>query len=143
MCAMQQPATDAELVDALARRRLGLPPQPSQPFTVHDVVVIFNSDPSDLYGNKYGGGGATSSGGVYFFRNQFTCDDGWKVAAGTQPVLDGVGAIVGTKDTLVFHEGRWLPRTRWAMDEFKAEYQMGFDYSDYWLRLYRLRRLEG
>ncbi|TKW08991.1 hypothetical protein SEVIR_6G062200v4 [Setaria viridis] len=142
MCAMQQPATDAELVDALARRRLGLPPQPSQPFTVHDVVVIFNSDPSDLY-DKYGGGGATSSGGVYFFRNQFTCDDGWKVAAGTQPVLDGVGAIVGTKDTLVFHEGRWLPRTRWAMDEFKAEYQMGFDYSDYWLRLYRLRRLEG
>lgn len=93
--------------------------------------------------DKYGGGGATSSGGVYFFRNQFTCDDGWKVAAGTQPVLDGVGAIVGTKDTLVFHEGRWLPRTRWAMDEFKAEYQMGFDYSDFWLRLYRLRRLEG
>ncbi|CAO2176491.1 unnamed protein product [Urochloa humidicola] len=129
-----QPPTEAELVDALAQRKWGLPPLASQPFTVHDVY-IFNSDPSHLY-DRFGGG-ANSSGCVYFFCGRFTCDDGWKVAAGTQPVLDGGGAVVGWKDTLVFHEGRWLPRIRWAMDEFETNYH------DDWLRLYRLRRLDA
>jgi len=44
----QQPVTDVELVDALARRRRGLPPPPSEPFTIHDVF-IFDHDPSYLY----------------------------------------------------------------------------------------------
>ena len=44
----QQPVTDVELVDALARWRRGLPPPPSQPFTVHNVF-IFDHDPSYLY----------------------------------------------------------------------------------------------
>lgn len=93
----------------------------------------------------YGGGAADSSGGcVYFFSDQLTyLPDGWKVAAGTQEVLDAGGAVVGHKDTLVFHEGRWLPRTRWAMDEFDAMHQEGFRYSGHDLRLYRLRRLDG
>lgn len=47
----QQPVTDVELVDALARRRRGLPPPPSQSFTVHDGddVFIFIYNPSNLY----------------------------------------------------------------------------------------------
>ncbi|CAO2189818.1 unnamed protein product [Urochloa humidicola] len=133
MCAaMRQPAvTEAELVDALAQRKPGLPPPPSQPFTVHDVY-IFNSesDPSRLY-DTYGAGADC----VYFFCEMFTCNDSWKVTAGTQPVLDG-GA-------LVFHEGRWLPRMSWAMDEFRTEYHEGFKFSLCWMRLYRLRRLDA
>ncbi|CAO2199944.1 unnamed protein product [Urochloa humidicola] len=135
----QQPAvTEAELVDALAQRKRGLPPPPSQPFTVHDVY-IFNSEshPSRLY-DTYGAGADC----VYFFCDMFTCHDSWKVAAGTQPVLDDGGALVGWKDTLVFHEGRWLPRIRWAMDEFRTEYHEGFKFSLCWMRLYRLRRLD-
>jgi hypothetical protein len=94
---------------------------------------------------NYGGGADASSGGcVYFFSDQFTYQDGWKVAAGTQPVLDGGGAIVGSKDTLVFHEGRWLPKTRWAMDEFSARDRDEFDFYSYRsLRLYRLRWIDG
>ena len=91
----------------------------------------------------YAGGAGSSGGCVYFFSDQFTYQDGWKVAAGTQRILDAGGAVVGSKDTLVFHEGRWLPRTRWAMDEFDAMYQEGFKYSYNDLRLYRLRRLDG
>ncbi|CAO2206048.1 unnamed protein product [Urochloa humidicola] len=134
---MNPPATDLELVDALAQRLRGLPP-PSQPFTVYTGVYIFEYNPSDLY-DKYGGGADC----VYFFCNQSTRQDGWKVAAGTQRVLDGGGAVVSWKDTLVFHESRWLPSPRWTMDEVRAKYQEGFSYSysDDWLRLYRLRRL--
>ena len=65
------------------------------------------------------------------------------MAAGTQRILDAGGAVVGSKDTLVFHEGRWLPRARWAMDEFDAMYQEGFKYSYNDLRLFRLRHLDG
>ncbi|CAO2189820.1 unnamed protein product [Urochloa humidicola] len=130
---MHPPATDLELVDALAQRLQGLPPVPSQPFTVHDNICIFNCNPSYLY-DKYAGGADC----VYFFCSEFTYQDGWKVAVGTQPVVDGGGDIVGYKDTLVFHEGsRWLPRTRWAMDEF----QKGLELSGCPTRLYRLRRL--
>ncbi|KAF8669950.1 hypothetical protein HU200_051132 [Digitaria exilis] len=120
----------------------GLPPSPWQPFTVHDDHYTLDTDPSYLY-DKYGGGGADSSGCVYFFRSQFNYDD-WTVAAGTQPVLAaaGVGTVIGWKDTLVFQEGRWLPKIRWAMDEFKAEWQQGFQHSLSWLCLYRLRRLD-
>ncbi|CAL5004123.1 unnamed protein product [Urochloa decumbens] len=140
---MQSPAaTEAELVDALAQRKRGLPPLASQPFTVHDDVFIYNSDPSRLY-DKYGGG-ADSSGCVYLFCDMFSCLDCWKVAAGTQPVLDSGGAVVGWKDTLVYHEGtRWLPRIRWAMDEFEVEYQEGFEFSLRRMHLYRLRRLDA
>ncbi|KAF8669949.1 hypothetical protein HU200_051131 [Digitaria exilis] len=51
----------------------------------------------------------TSASQVYMHRarNMFTCNDGWKVEAGTQPVLDaGGGGELGVKDTLVFHEGQ-------------------------------------
>ncbi|KAF8712876.1 hypothetical protein HU200_028652 [Digitaria exilis] len=134
----QQPATDAELVDALARRMRGVPPPPSQPFTVHDDHYTLDTDPSYLY-DKYGGGGADSSGCVYFFSSQLNYDD-WT------PVLDSgggsSGTIIGWKDTLVFQEGRWLPKIRWAMDEFKGEWQQGFQRSLSWLCLYRLRRLD-
>ncbi|CAL4996675.1 unnamed protein product [Urochloa decumbens] len=126
---MQSPAaTEAELVDALAQRKRGLPPLASQPFTVHDDY----------------GSGADPSGRVYLFCDMFSCLDCWKVAAGTQPVLDSGGAVVGWKDTLVYHEGtRWLPRIRWAMDEFEVEYQEGFEFSLRRMHLYRLRRLDA
>jgi len=45
----QQPVTDVELVDALSRRRRGLPLPLSQSFTVHDIIFIFDHDPSYLY----------------------------------------------------------------------------------------------
>ncbi|CAO2168006.1 unnamed protein product [Urochloa humidicola] len=132
---MHPPVTDLELVDVLVQRLHGLPPAPAQPFTVHDNISIFNCNHSYLY-DKYGGGSADC---VYFFCSDvFTYQDGWKVVAGTQPVVDDGGAVVGWKDTLVFHEGsRWLPRTRWAMDEF----QKGLELSGCPMRLYRLRRL--
>ncbi|CAL4996688.1 unnamed protein product [Urochloa decumbens] len=133
----QHPATEADLVDALAQRKRGLPPLASQPFTVHDDVFIL--DP--WRPNKYGSG-ADPSGRVYLFCDMFSCLDCWKVAAGTQPVLDSGGAVVGWKDTLVYHEGtRWLPRIRWAMDEFRTEYHEGIEFSLRWMHLYRLRRL--
>ncbi|CAL5004076.1 unnamed protein product [Urochloa decumbens] len=134
---MNPPATDLELVDALAQRLRGLPSPPSQPFTVHDNIYIFNDNPSYLY-DMYGGGEDC----VYFFCNPaFSNQDGWKVAAGTQGILDGGGgAVMGWKHTLVFHESRWLPRIRWAMDEFVANYQEAFKLSSDSMRLYRLHR---
>jgi len=45
----QQSVTDVELVDALSRRRRGLPLPPSQSFTVHDIIFIFDRSPSYLY----------------------------------------------------------------------------------------------
>jgi hypothetical protein len=50
----QQPVTDAELVDVLARRlhKIRQPPPPSQSFTVHDDDRIFQSHPSELYGTS-------------------------------------------------------------------------------------------
>ncbi|WVZ95099.1 hypothetical protein U9M48_040903 [Paspalum notatum var. saurae] len=107
----QPPVTDAELADALARRRRGLPPAPSQSFTVNDH--IFLSHPSRLY-DEYGGGAGRE------IWNNHHGDGGWKVAGGTQRVFDAGGGEVAWKDTLVFHEGlRWRPRTRWAVDEFR------------------------
>ncbi|CAL5010019.1 unnamed protein product [Urochloa decumbens] len=132
---MHPPPTDLELLDSLAQKLRGLLPPPSQPFTVHDGIYIFNHNPSYLYDN-YGGGADC----VYFFCNQFSYQDGWKVAAQTQEIVDGSGAKVGLKDTLVFHESRWLPRTRWTMDEFMARYQEGFKWFSDSTRLYRLHR---
>ena len=63
------------------------------------------------------------------------------MAAGTQRILDGGGAVVGSKDTLVFHEGRWLPRARWVLDEFESMDYEGIELRDHNLRLYRLWRL--
>ncbi|CAN6216068.1 unnamed protein product [Urochloa humidicola] len=134
---MHPPPTDLELIDALTQKLRGLPLRPTQPFTVHDDIYIFGHNPSYLYDN-YGGGADC----VYFFSNQysFSFKDSWKVAAQTQVILDGSGANVGLKDTLVFHESRWLPRTRWTMDEFKARYQEGFKWLSDSIRLYRLHR---
>ncbi|KAJ1275874.1 hypothetical protein BS78_05G169400 [Paspalum vaginatum] len=131
--------TDAELLEALARRRWGQPPAPSQPFTVHDAF-IFDSHPARLYDENGRGAGC-----VYFFSEPRSTthylerqgERGWKVAGGTRRLMDGGGREVGSKDTLVFHEGRWLPRTRWAMDEFDEHK----NYQERELRLYRLRRL--
>ncbi|KAJ1275870.1 hypothetical protein BS78_05G169000 [Paspalum vaginatum] len=139
--------TDVQLLEALRRRRLRLPPAPSHPFTVHDVsLYVYNLSshhPSKLY-DEYGGGAA---GCVYLFADQLTNKDheGWKVAGGTQRVPDAGGSEVGRKNTLVFHEGRWLRRARWAMDEFNytkhdEESWLACDMVD--LRLYRLRRLD-
>ncbi|TVU01651.1 hypothetical protein EJB05_52882 [Eragrostis curvula] len=143
-------ATDAELVEALARRRLGLPPPP---FAVHELASFFHYDshPSQLY-ERFGGGDAVSSGGcVYFFSDQIGAHD-WKVASGNERVFDadaGGGEEIGSKLTLVFDDSRWgiqQGTMRWVMDEFDAahdDHRGEIPWRLYDLRLYRLRRHQG
>ncbi|TVU43360.1 hypothetical protein EJB05_09824 [Eragrostis curvula] len=147
-------ATDAELVEALARRRLGLPPPP---FAVHELDSFFhyNSHPFQLY-ERFGGDDADVSSGecVYFFSDQIGIGaHDWKVASGNQRVFDadagGGGEEIGCKLTLVFDDSRWgiqQGTTRWIMDEFDAAHddrRGEIPWRLYDLRLYRLRRQQG
>ncbi|KAL6856997.1 hypothetical protein ACP4OV_018379 [Aristida adscensionis] len=150
------PMTDAELVDALARRRRGLPPPPP-PFTVHELELdyrydVFDTHPSILYHHAHldefavDEAAVRAAGGVCFFgRQRDNGDHGWKVATGTEQIVAGDGAVVGWKVTLAFDkDGRCAAlgrAARWAMDEYSREgLELGYGYPMVGLRLYRLRR---